>query len=80
MSLLHLPLVGSGLWWAQSPFSLWCTARLKISVGPALTLPKVAQVPAGGLGGGSMLPISVLSLGNSSCTSSAVPLAHTSPI
>lgn len=79
MSLLHLPLVGSGLWWAQSPFSPWCTARLKISLGPALALPEVAQVPAGGLGG-SMLPISVLSLGSSSCTSSAVPLAHTSPI
>lgn len=79
VSLLHLPLMGSGLWWAQSPFSSWCAARLKICVGPALALPKVAQVSANGLGG-SMLPISVLSLGSSSCTSSAVPLAHTSPI
>lgn len=78
-SLVPLPLTGGGLWWAQSPFSPWCTARLQISVGPALALSEVAEVPAGGPGG-SVLPISVLSLGSSSCTSSAVPLVHTSPI
>lgn len=51
VSLLHLPLLGSGLWWAQNPSSPCCTARLKISVGPALALSKVAQVLASGMGG-----------------------------
>lgn len=51
VSLLHLPQTGRGLWWAQSPFSPWCTLRLKISMGPALGLSKVAQVTADGLGG-----------------------------
>lgn len=80
LSLLHLPLSGSGLWWAQSPFSPWCMARLKISVWGQLWLSPGWLRSLLVAWGGSMLPVSALNLGSSSCTSSAVPLAHTSPI